>query len=178
MKQVRRFVVPLAAALSLVSMPAASLASPVSADLVQLSCTETTTASYSPPLLNTPQTTTVASHSDIAPCAGLPGGYTSATTSALYSAVVGCTQLVQNLPGSKTYIWNDGTTSTFTYTRVSTRVLNGTTQIEFAGAITAGTFQGATAVETGTAANTQLMACSTTGVAELTFAGVLNITGL
>ncbi|GAA2090114.1 hypothetical protein GCM10009759_13430 [Kitasatospora saccharophila] len=162
-----------AAALSAVLVPAGT----AHADTVVLDCTASTTADYSPAITDTAQSVTVDAATTWT-CTGLPTGYTSATASDHYTTTLTCTDLLNFPTGSKTYTWNNSTTSTFSFTRINTRVVNGTTVVELAGSITAGTFQGATVSSTAVAANTQLDACSTTGVAELDFTGDTVIAGL
>ncbi|WP_327063526.1 hypothetical protein OG196_01275 [Kitasatospora purpeofusca] len=152
-------------------------AGPANADTALLTCTESTTATYSPAIVNTPQGITV-NASGTASCTGLPPGYTSATTSDQYTVTLGCTDLLQFPTGTKTYTWNNSATSTFSFTRINNRVVNGTTVVELIGSITAGTFQGAVVNATATALNSQLDACSTTGVSELDYTGALAILDL
>ncbi|MGW4804580.1 hypothetical protein [Kitasatospora sp. NPDC004272] len=162
-----------AAALSAVLVPVGT----AHATTVALDCTVSTTATYSPAVTDTAQSVTVDAATTWT-CAGLPTGYTSATASDHYTTTLTCTDLLNFPTGSKTYTWNNSTTSTFGFTRINTRVVNGTTVVELAGSITAGTFQGATVTSTAVALNTQLDACSTTGVAALDFTGDVVIVGL
>lgn len=114
---------------------------PANADTALLTCTESTTATYSPAIVNTPQGITV-NASGTASCTGLPPGYTSATTSDQYTVTLGCTDLLQFPTGTKTYTWNNSATSTFSFTRINNRVVNGTTVVELIGSITAGDLPG------------------------------------
>ncbi|MEE1738845.1 hypothetical protein PUR49_20370 [Streptomyces sp. BE147] len=167
-------------ALALSTATLAALLVPAStahADVVALDCLESTTATYSPAIVNTSQSITV-NASSTASCTGLPLGYTSATASDQYTISLGCTDLLQFPTGTKTYTWNDSSTSTFSFTRVNNRVVNGTTVVELVGSITAGTFQGAVVNATAVALNSQLDACSTTGIAELNYTGNVAILGL
>ncbi|MFB7946408.1 hypothetical protein ACFC6L_15990 [Kitasatospora phosalacinea] len=162
-----------AAALAAVLVPVGA----ARADTVVLDCVASTSATYSPAITSTAQSVTVDATTSWT-CTGLPTGYTSATSSDHYTTTLTCTDLLNFPAGSKTYTWNDSTTSTFSFTRVNTRVVNGTTVVELVGSITAGTFQGATVSSTAVALNTQLDACSTTGVSALDFTGDTVILGL
>lgn len=131
------------------------LASPAaSASTELLSCGGTGSNTYQPGVTNTPRTITVHSEADYQPCAGT-SGITSGHYQLAASGTVSC------LGGGFTITWNTGQTSTIT--AVGIPVLRPANEIVvlYQGTLTAGTFAGATVLQTATLLNLTPEQCFT-----------------
>lgn len=149
-----RTVAALAALLAATASAAIIAPSAASAGTALVTCTGQETVSWSPPLTNAPQDTTVTIDGALGALAD-PGTCVSVGTSVSsvsYQEVFAfpsdsCTTAGINLPGSRVFTWDNGQTSTFTF---SASIVNGvgTEIVTLTGSITAGRFNGYTAVET------------------------------
>ncbi|MFD4907806.1 hypothetical protein [Kitasatospora purpeofusca] len=137
---------------------------------IHLLCTGQQSPTYSPPLTNTTQQTTVnitETYGTSLHCldtAGIQSGSGTFTVSEPAS----CTSLTQ--PGTvsyfNTYTWNNGQSSTIHFTNVNVaRLLDGTTQVIASGTVSSGFGLGDTAARTVTLPQLDPTLCSTTGVA-------------
>jgi hypothetical protein len=168
----------LLAATALAAVIAPSVAS-ASTDIV--TCTGQETVSWSPPLSNTPHDTTVTIDGRLG-ALGSPGTCTSVGTSASsvsYHEVFAfpsdsCTTAGIDLPGSRTFTWDNGQTSTFTFTA---SIVNGvgTEIVTLTGSITAGRFSGETAVETIQVPQLDPLLCAGSGITSNTAQAELEI---
>lgn len=144
----------IAVAALLATITTAAIAVPTasaSTDLV--TCTGQEHVSWSPPLTNTPKDTTVTIDGKLGTGAN-PGSClsTAGVSSASYHEVFTfphdtCTTAGLNLPGSRVFAWDNGQTSTFTFTS-SIANAAGSEIVTLTGTITAGRFSGQHAVET------------------------------
>lgn len=111
-----------------------------------LTCAGTQMATFSPGLLLTPQTVTIGLNAVMAPCVSPDAPtLTSGTQSLTFATIQSCLDLVP-ASGTKTYQWNNGQSSTFTFTAVKSNT-GGQYVAVATGTITAGLFAGSTAVE-------------------------------
>ncbi|RZU49458.1 hypothetical protein EV385_1208 [Krasilnikovia cinnamomea] len=167
-----------AAAVALVSWIAITMvtASPASAVQQDVTCVGTATETFTPGLTYTPQTITYTTNLIYSPC--------TSSDATLTSAVSGSTSTVPNsscnmLPfagsGSFVLTWNNGNTSTFTFNAVST-IVAGQVVLTRTGTITAGQFQGDTAIRVVTYPTVNPLDCLTTGVTSQFGAVTLSIT--
>jgi hypothetical protein len=149
-----RMLAALAALLAAIASAAVIAPSDASAGTDLVTCTGQETVSWSPPLTNTPQDTTVTIEGMLG-ALGNPGSCVSVGTSVSsvsYREVFSfpndsCTTAGINLPGSRVFTWDNGQSSTFTFTA---SIVNGvgTEIVTLTGTITAGRFDGDPAVET------------------------------
>jgi hypothetical protein len=166
------------------ALAAAAVASPAHASTAGIICTGWTYATYSPGLTNTAQSTTtvvdgdlnvINAHSPTGSCLAIGSSATAGTRNVTAQLDVGCTQLLVET-GVETINWNDGQSTSFTFSANVTRGL-ATTVILETGTVTSGEFDGATVVETFTAPNTALLGCTTPGgVTSLDFLTAIAIT--
>jgi len=170
----------LAAALAAAAAVApAAFATPQASALDLVRCaagSETTT--YAPPLSDTPQTVTGTTTGTYAPCL-VVSGLTISSRTGSYSGTIGpstrtCSDLLTSRPGRRTVNWSTGTTSTFTFTSTVTNLGGGILQALQLGAITAGEFNGLPATGIVLLTASDLDACATTGVRELS--GLVSLT--
>lgn len=176
---VRALIAVTVLALSIVTGPSAARADSVAL----LNCTGSQEVAFSPPLTNTTRPTLQTVNSQfgvnaqpIGLCVAVGstitgGGYTTSFTSPR-----SCLELAVSSgdPLTRTYSWNDSTTTTVSTTRRVERTA-GTTVVTFEGTATAGRFAGATVIETIIAVNPDPLICATTGVSSLHFNGNLVI---
>jgi hypothetical protein len=166
------------------ALSGAALASPADASTASIVCTGWTYATYAPGLTNTTQSTTtvvdgnlnvVNAHSPTGSCLAVGSTATAGTRNVTAQLDVGCTQLLVET-GVETINWNDGQSTSFTFSANVTRGL-ATTLIVETGTVTSGEFNGANVVETFTAPNTSFLACGTPGgVTSLDFLTTIAIT--
>jgi hypothetical protein len=140
----------------------AALASPAQA-LTQVRCLGSSNVSYSPPISDTPQTTTATGITVFAPCVSLtdPDVSSGAIPSATVTRTFSCLALLAGGPGAQPIVWNTGDTSVFSFTSM-TQVVRGELVVVQTGNISAGRFRGATAALTTTWLG-NLTTCGTTG---------------
>lgn len=145
--------------LGAVISPAAHAAAP-------LSCAGTETLTFQPPLTNTPTPTQVHFAIDLTLC--LTGGITSGSSDGNFQTTASCTT-VNVLPPAftDTYQWNTRASSTVNYTAPVETVVNGSVVVTDTGNVTSGLDNGAVANETTILPEPGLLACATTGVAQL-----------
>jgi hypothetical protein len=173
----------LAAVLGL-ALGSAMVAAPAHASTATISCTGWTHATYTPGLTDTAKPTTVVvdgnlnvidEHSPTGSCLAIGSSATAGERNVTAQLDVGCTQLIVET-GVETINWNDGQSTSFTFSANVTRGASNTVLVE-TGTVTAGEFAGATVVETFTAPNTAFADCGTPGgVTALDFVTVITIT--
>ncbi|ALN78782.1 hypothetical protein LA76x_0621 [Lysobacter antibioticus] len=150
---------------SLLFLSALGFPASLPAQTVGLTCLGTETAQYNPGMTFTPQPVAFSVSGLLAPCAGVPLGVTSASYGTSGTANLSCEILSGVAPTPPlTVHWSDGTTSVIQPSTVVTqRPVGEVVRIE-SGQIVSGRFLGAATVRTVTLLQTQLDACSTTGV--------------
>jgi hypothetical protein len=132
-----------------VALAAAALAvaAPAGAATTVTCLTGTDHVAFSPALTNTTTltsiTTSQAYGSALVQCVSDDPTVTTGTSGVSFAAPVSCTTLSSG-PGSQVITWNNGQTSTFTYTQTITTVA-GVNVATATGSITAGEFAGSTA---------------------------------
>lgn len=137
-------------------------------------CLVNETVTYNPPITNQQQTVTITVNGNLYLCtssSASTGSYIEQTTTA-----TSCTALFNSVSASRVLNWTNPAIadSTFTYNRSSQRV-NGNVQVTFLGEISSGTFTPDPAQKVIAAPETNLLACSGTGISQLTFNGALTI---
>jgi len=147
------------------------------ADPLDMQCGGTLTVTWSPGLTLTPADQTVTTNEIDAPCvsASVPeitAGFTGVTIHATQS----CLTTLEPGSGAKTFTWNTGQTSVFSFNRTVT-IVGGNTVVTLTGAISQGLFAGDSAVEvlTGPALNT-LQCLTPPGITSHTDVVALTIT--
>lgn len=154
---------------------------PAHADVELMTCTGTNSTTFSPPLTNTTQTTDVSLEAKYGTPNGLCIDANNTITSGYFANNVtgptSCNTLGLAASETRVISWNNGSagTSTIDYTRQIVRGL-ATTQVILTGTVTDGVFDGATVVNTGTFANTDLLGCLTTGISSQEYLTTLTIT--
>ncbi|MGO1001236.1 hypothetical protein [Lysobacter sp. CA196] len=150
---------------SLLLLSAIGLPSAAWAETVTLTCLGTETAHYNPGMTFTPQPIAFSVNGLLAPCAGIPLGVTSASYGTSGVANLSCEILSGVAPTPPlTVHWSDGSTSVIQPTTVVTqRPVGEVVRIE-SGHVASGRFLGAATVRTVTLLQTQLDACTTSGV--------------
>lgn len=147
-----------------------------SASTELLSCGGTGSNTYQPGVTNTPRTITVHSEANYQPCTGTSGitsGHYELTATGTASCIGGGFSI------TFTITWNTGQTSTVT--AVGILVLRPANEIVvlYQGTVTAGTFIGATVLQTATLVNVTPAQCFTTeGVTGTSGPAVIAITQL
>jgi len=131
-----------------------------------LLCEGTETATFNPPLTNTPTLTTVSVTEDLDYCP--LGGVVTGDASGAFQVTASCT--TETLaPVTVTYSWNTGQSSTVSYTESSiTRLADGSDLVVAVGTVTAGLDQGEAAENEIVEPVLDLTACSGSGVAQVT----------
>lgn len=165
------------------------VAVPVPAQAVSLaaiSCTGWTYTTYSPGLTNTVRPTTVVDqgrlnvvgpHSPTGSCLAVGSGASSGTRDVTALLNLSCNAILTET-GVETINWNDGQSTSFTFTAEAAHVGSNTVLTE-TGAVDSGEFAGDHVVETFTAPNLAFTDCLTAaGVASLDYATVLTISPL
>ena len=170
-----------AATAALTLGPAATTASAVGPLVV---CTGQETVSFSPALRNTPTdlNTTISGRfgtkgNPVGLCAsvGAPTAWMTYDVPPSFTPGASCTQgIALNLPNTRTFVWNNGQTSAFSYTADRGRIL-GQTVLVFTGTITSGRFSGHAATETVAVADLNTILCATTGVTSATAQATVEI---
>ncbi|MEU4747063.1 hypothetical protein AB0G02_42300 [Actinosynnema sp. NPDC023658] len=137
-------------------------------------CTTNSTWTYSPGvvLLPRPITTRVDDRytSCLSPASGVTGGSSSFTV----ERDAGCLEPVAAVPETRVITWDDGRTSTFSYT-VTVSSLPGLDVVTKTGTITAGAFAGHVAQATQAAPTLDLLQCLGQGVQRQTALGTFAI---
>ena len=162
----------------------ALMASPAHASTGSMICTGWTYTTYTPGLTNTAKPTTIvddgnlniiSEHSPTGSCIAIGSSATAGERNVTAQINLGCTQLITET-GVETINWNDGQSTSFTFTANVTRGL-ATTVIVETGTVTSGEFTGATVVESFTAPNLAFLGCGTPGgVTSLDFITAIAIT--
>lgn len=162
----------------------ALLATPAHASIDTITCSGWTYTTYSPGMTNTPKSTTVVDdgelnvigpHSPTGSCLAIGSGASAGHRNVTAQLDLGCTQFIVET-GVETIDWNDGQSTSFTFSANVTRGLSNTVILE-TGTVTSGEFTGDNVVETFTAPNTAFADCASPGgVAALDFATVIAIT--
>ncbi|WP_147288145.1 hypothetical protein [Nocardia pseudobrasiliensis] len=118
-------------------------------------------ASYSPGLTNTAQPETVTLNGTLGPCVSLKD---LSVTGGSYHVVVNntfsCLTLFGNASGVRTFTWNNGQSSTFTYT-ASIEKAESEVVATYTGTITGGEFAGDHALMVVTSASLSALQCAT-----------------
>jgi hypothetical protein len=166
------------------ALGSALMAAPAHASTATITCTGWTHATYTPGLTNTAKSTAVVvdgdlnvidEHSPTGSCLALGSGATAGERDVTAQLNVGCTQLIVET-GVETINWNDGRSTSFTFSANVTRGLSNTVLLE-TGTVTAGEFTGDAVVETFTAPNIAFLNCETPGgVTALDFVTAIAIT--
>lgn len=140
--------------------------SSVQAQTVDVTCTGTETAHYSPPLTFTPKPTSFVATTNFSVCASLSDpNISSGVIEWEGSGDLSCVN--GGSTGSAQIAWNTGETSDFDFETIVSQRPNGTVIILLDGEITAGKFVGGTMMQELTLLNLNLAACATTGVETL-----------
>lgn len=134
---------------------------PAAASPALVTCAGTTTVAFSPGLNNTPQTVSVSGQDTASVClslthpelTGFAGPFSGTATQS-------CTSLFAGGSGTETLYWNNGQSSSWSYTNSFSNV-NGTKIGTSTGPIVSGVLAGATVTQTITFANLDLTACTT-----------------
>jgi hypothetical protein len=162
---VRRIVAAAAVGL-LFGMVNAAATAPAALASSPLSCTGTETVTFSPPLTFASTLTQVHFAIDLDNCP--TGGVTAGESHGDFAIMTSCTTLSLLPPAfTDTYSWNTGQFSAVTYTAPVETVVNGLLVVTDTGTVTGGLDQGAVANETTNLPQLSLLACLTTGVAQL-----------
>jgi hypothetical protein len=166
------------------ALGSAAMASPANASTASMICTGWTYATYTPGLTNTAKPTTIVDdgdlniigeHSPTGSCLAIGSSATAGERDVTAHINLGCTQLIVET-GVETINWNDGQSTSFTFSANVTRGLSTTVILE-TGTVTSGEFTGASVVETFTAPNLAFLACGTPGgVTSLDFLTAITIT--
>lgn len=154
--------------------------------LAAITCTGWTYTTYSPGLTNTVRPTTVVDqgrlnvvgpHSPTGSCLAVGSGASSGTRDVTALLNLSCNAILTE-SGVETIKWNDGQSTSFSFTATAAHVGSNTVLTE-TGDVDSGEFNGDHAVETFTAPNLAFTDCSTpTGVTSLDYATVLTISPL
>lgn len=137
-------------------------AGPAQAASVDVSCTGSEVANYQPGLTLTGKAVHTSVSGLLSPCASSDPHIVSGTYAQTFTATLSCTTLVAGLNATRVIHWNNGQSSTFTYHRTINNVA-GQTTVTFTGAISAGRFKGATAVEQAIFVTPNVTQCLTRG---------------
>ncbi|WP_426730588.1 hypothetical protein [Myxococcus faecalis] len=152
-------------------------AGPSSAETVALNCPGTMAVNYSPGMTNTPRFMTISGTGTFGPCVGAPLSILSADYAGVAQGTTSC--LTSSTMANLTLTWNDGTVSTLSLTQTLNTRPTGQVVSVYAGTVSAGRFQGATATATLTLAQTDLLGCFTEeGVTATAGPAVFTIVGL
>jgi len=137
---------------------------PANAVQLEVTCVGTSSGTMTPGLTYTPQTVQISTNLIYSPCVSTDPTLTAATSGSVSSFVgASCLMLPFVGSGSFTLFWNNGNTSTFTFNAASA-IVGGLIVLTRTGTITAGQFQGATAIRTVTYPPLNPLECRTTGV--------------
>ncbi|NUO57502.1 MAG: hypothetical protein HOV78_12600 [Hamadaea sp.] len=153
-------------AIAAISLVAAGItvtaASPAAAGALDLTCLppSSNVNSYSPPLTNQPQQTTVSTTALYGPCTSVSQpAITSGSRTASVTTTASCLDLLGSGTLTYTITWNTGQTSTITsnFTRV---VAGAVYEIIATGTVTSGVFAGDTVVTDFTGPSTDITLCT------------------
>lgn len=163
---IRRMSRPRAVAMAVGLVFGAVAMAPAAHATTLLNCVGTETLTFQPPLTNTPVPTEVHFAIDLDHC--LAGGVSTGSSEGDFELTTNCTVLDVLPPAfSDTYRWNTGASSTATYVAPVETVVNGSLVVTDTGTVTGGLDQGVLANETTTLPEPSLLACSTSGVAQV-----------
>ncbi|WP_330456418.1 hypothetical protein OIB37_05685 [Streptomyces sp. NBC_00820] len=161
----------------------ALVSTPAHAAAGTISCTGWSHTTYSPGLTNTvrPTTVTVAGrlnvideHSPTGSCLALGSSASAGVRNVTALLNLSCNAVLTET-GTETIEWNDGRSTSFSFTATAAHVGSNTVLTE-TGTVTSGEFLGEKVVETFTAANLAFTDCATeTGVTSLDYATVLTV---
>ncbi|MGV2287256.1 hypothetical protein AAHK20_00960 [Trinickia sp. YCB016] len=142
-------------------------------------CLGTEASTYNVPLTNTQQDLQVTITASYSPC--VVTGVSGITSGSVYSQVMrdlSCQTLLEQGQGTRVINWSNGQSSTFTYTS-SINAVNGDYVITLTGNISAGLFQGQSAVDVVTLNSLSqanfLTACAGSGITSVSGPTVLTI---
>jgi hypothetical protein len=114
---------------------------------LDLTCQGTQTINYAPGLVLEPKQVIFKASETFPSCVSVSDqSIKSGTHTATAQMKLGCLTVLEPGKGTKTFTWNNGQTSTFTYTSTATQAL-GQTVLTLTGTITAGKFAGDTAAQ-------------------------------
>lgn len=161
----------------------ALVSAPAHAAVATVSCTGWSYTTYSPGLTDTVRPTEVIvagrlnvidAHSPTGSCLALGSNATSGQRNVTALLDLSCDAVLTET-GTETIDWNDGQSTSFSFTATAAHVGSNTVLTE-TGTVTSGEFLGEKVVETFTAANPAFTDCATeTGVTSLDYATVLTI---
>jgi hypothetical protein len=178
----KRFLFLACLSLALTSLLAAlqdSRSTAVHAATILLHCDGTHSATYSPGLTNTSQSTNVTIHDDFAPCKA-PGDttLTDGNAQASVTVVTNCQISLTTTVTHPTYHWNNGLLSVVTFaSNQIVRLADGSTQITSTGTVDSGFGNGSTAIRVTVMPQPDVMACkSPDGVPSLSGPATLEFT--
>jgi hypothetical protein len=168
----------LASAAALATVAAVSLVTPLTAHAsgLDVTCLGSAGITYSPGLQTTAQTVTATGSNTYDLCLSTDDTLDSGTSGGTITGSLSCDSLLTPSTGTKIYHWDNGETSTFSYSRTATRVL-AQSVITFTGTVTEGEFAGDGVIEVDTGLTPTLLQCSSEpGVTIINFEVTLEIT--
>ena len=121
-------------------------ARPAHAATTDLTCTGTSTMTFQPGLLLTPQTVAVTTNEILSPCESVNTAITSGTSDRGVTQTLSCATVLAGVPRTITYQWSNGESSVVSY-NIATNDVGGQTTITATGTVVSGIFAGDTAVE-------------------------------
>ncbi len=146
-----------------------------------ITCSGQSNISYSPPLTNTPQATSITAHGDLGSLAspGLCLAIGATVASAYYDESFtnpsqSCSSGVATQSGTRVFTWDNGQTSTFPYTTTLTSVGGQSASLR-TGTISAGRFAGLSAEQVTIVPSLDPLACAGAGIAGTTSQTTLTI---
>lgn len=138
-------------------------------------CTTTSSWTYSPGVVLLPRPIITTVHDQYTSCVSpTDGTITGGSSSFTVERDAGCLEPVAAVPETRVITWNDGRTSTFSYT-VTVSSVPGFDLVTKTGTITAGVFAGSTAQATQAAPTLDLLQCLGQGVQQQTALGTFVI---
>lgn len=159
---------------------------PAHASTATISCTGWSYTTYSPGLTDTVRPTTVVvdgdlnvidDHSPTGSCVALGSGATAGERDVTALLPLSCNAILTET-GVETINWNDGRSTSFSFTATAAHVESDTVLTE-TGTVTSGEFAGEHVLETFTAPNLAFTDCATdTGVTSLDYATAITISPL
>jgi len=149
---------------TLVAVAAGTAAQPAHGAL--LACEGAESATYSPPLTNTPTPTRLTVATDYSTCVNALNLLERRTGTVSFSGnpVASCGDLLANGSGRRVVSWSTGGSSTFEYTYLSNTLPDGTLQVLQTGRIVAGEFSGSIAAGVVLLPGLQLGVCNGAGI--------------
>ncbi|HTJ69253.1 MAG TPA: hypothetical protein VL551_17080 [Actinospica sp.] len=186
MARTRRPAVAFVGVVALALGTAMAASAPAHAAVATITCTGWTYTTYTPGLTDTVRPTTVVDqgrlnvigpHSPTGSCLAVGSSATSGTRDVTALLNLSCDAVLTE-SGVETIVWNDGQSTSFTFTATAAHVGSNTVLTE-TGDVTTGEFTGDHVVETFTAPNLSFLDCATaTGVTSLDYATVITIAPL